>query len=191
MDGLISALKQYVSLNQDDIELIKNLFVSQELKKTESLVKPGIVCNHFAFINNGLFKHSIFDDAGEEKIIYFSSDQEFVCDYESFIGRTKSKKSISAIEDATITSITYDNMQLFYSKVSTGERFGRLYLEKIYNKVINHIISMHTDSAEQIYLNFLSSYKLIQKRIPQYMIASFVGVTPQSLSRIRKKLVRK
>jgi hypothetical protein len=82
-------------------------------------------------------------------------------------------------------------MQLFYNKVSTGERFGRLYLEMIYNKVINHIISMHTDSAEQLYLKFLSSFKNIQKRIPQYYIASFVGVTPQSLSRIRRKLVRK
>lgn len=191
MDDLISALKQYVSLNHDDTELIKNLFAIKELKKTESLIKPGNICNHFAFINKGLFKHSIIDNTGEEKIIYFSSDQEFVCDYESFIGRAKSKKSITAIEDTTITYITYDNMQHFYGNVSTGERFGRLYLEKIYNKVINHIISMHTDSAEQIYLNFLSSYQHIQMRIPQYLIASFVGVTPQSLSRIRKKLVGK
>jgi CRP-like cAMP-binding protein len=156
MDSLISAIKQYVSLNYDDIELIKTLFVIKKLRKVESFIKPGEICNSFAFINKGLFKHSIFDDTGEEKIIFFSSDNDFICDYESFISRMKSKKSITALEDTTIAYITYSNMQLFYSKVSSGERFGRLYLEKIYNKVINHIISMHTDSAEQIYINFHS-----------------------------------
>jgi CRP-like cAMP-binding protein len=191
MDNLIEAIKQFVPLNNDDIEIINKLFEQKTLKKNESFLKPGVVCDKFAFINNGLFKHSIYDSNGDERIIYFSSDNDFICDYESFVSRLASKKSITVIEDTTIAYISYGNMQIFYNKVSTGERFGRLYLEMIYNKVINHIISMHTDSAEQLYLKFLSSFKNIQKRIPQYYIASFVGVTPQSLSRIRRNLVRK
>jgi CRP-like cAMP-binding protein len=191
MDNLIEAIKQYVPLNNDDIELINKLFVIKALRKDDSFLKPGEICDSFAFINEGLFKHSIFDSKGEEKVIYFSSDNDFICDYESFISRLASNKSITALEDTTITYITYSNMQVFYRNVSSGERFGRLYLEKIYNKIINHIISIHTDSAEQLYLNFLSMYKNIQGRIPQYYIASFVGVTPQSLSRIRRNLVKK
>jgi hypothetical protein len=75
--------------------------------------------------------------------------------------------------------------------VTSGERFGRLFLEAIYSKMINHIISTHTDSAEQRYLNFMSAFRHIQQRIPQYYIASFVAVTPQSLSRIRRQLAKK
>jgi CRP-like cAMP-binding protein len=191
MQNLIEAIKQYVSLNDDDIELIKKLFVIKELRKNDFFIQPGKVCDNFAFIKKGLFRHSIFNDEGEEKTIYFSSDNDFICDYESFISRMVSKKSITAIEDTTIACISYSNMQVFYNEVSSGERFGRLYLEKIYVKVINHIISMHTDSAGQIYLNFLSSYRHIQQRIPQYHIASFVGVTPQSLSRIRRNMAGK
>jgi CRP-like cAMP-binding protein len=190
LKNLVQAISNYVTLNNDDIILIEKLFEIKEFRKDECFLQPGKVCDKFAFINNGLFRHSIFND-GEEKTIYFSSDNDFICDYESFINKMPSKKAIIAMEHTTIAFISYNNMQTFFSKVSSGERFGRLVLEEIYVKVINHIISSHVDSAEQKYLNFLSSYARIQQRIPQYYIASFVGVTPQSLSRIRRNLVRK
>jgi CRP-like cAMP-binding protein len=187
--NLVKAISNYVTLVDDDIILIEKLFEIKELRKDECFLEPGKVCNKFAFVNKGLFRHSIFNN-GEEKTIYFSSDNDFICDYESFINKIDSKKAITAMENTTIAFISYKNMQIFYNKVSSGERFGRLLLEEIYVKVINHIISSHIDSAEQKYLNFLSSYSHLQQRIPQYYIASFVGVAPQSLSRIRRKLVK-
>jgi CRP-like cAMP-binding protein len=188
--NLVKAINNYVNLNDDDVILIEKLFEIKELKKNERLLKPGMVCDKFSFVNNGLLRHSVFDD-GEEKAIYFSSENDFICDYESFINRMVSKKAITAMENTTIAFITYSNMQIFYSKVTTGERFGRLYLEDIYVKVINHIIATYTDSAEQKYIHFINTYKQIQHRIPQYYIASFVGVAPPSLSRIRRNLVKK
>lgn len=190
MQSLIQAFKKYVDLNGDDVDLIKKLFEIKELRKNEYFFQPGIVCDKFAFVKKGLLRHFVYFD-GEEKTIYFSSENDFVCDYESFVNKTGSKKAIIALENTTIAFISYYNIQIFYSKVSSGERFGRLYLEETFTNVINHIISSHTDSAEQKYLNFLSSYKHLQHRIPQYYIASFVGVTPQSLSRIRRNLVKK
>ena len=190
MQNLIEAIKHYVSLNDNDIQLIKKLFEIKELRKNESFLQPGLICDNFAYIKKGLLRHSIYDD-GEEKTIYFSSENDFVCDYESFISREVSKKVITAMEDTTIACISYDNMQIFYNDVHSGERFGRLYLEETFIKVVNHIISSHTDSAEQRYQNFHTSYRHIEQRIPQYYIASFVGVTPQSLSRIRRNMVKK
>jgi len=102
-----------------------------------------------------------------------------------------SNKSIIALENSVIYAIAYENMQQFYSKVQFGERFGRLLIEGIFTKAIKHIVSIHTDNAEERYLNFLKLYKHIQQRIPQYYIASFVGVTPQSLSRIRRIILNK
>jgi len=191
MQKLIEAIRRYVTLDESDKQIILGLAETRELKKNEYFLEPGTICNNFAFIEKGLLRHSIFDDDGEEKTIYFSSDNDFICDIESFISRKTSGKSIMALEDTTLACISYANMQVFYRQVSSGERFGRLYMEEIYNKVINHIISMHTDSAQQKYQNFLSSYHHIQQRIPQYHIASFVGVTPQSLSRIRRKIVNR
>lgn len=190
MQNLIKAIGQYVSLNDDDINLIEMLFVKKELRKNEYFLQSGRVCEGLAFINNGLLRHYINND-GKEETIYFSSENDFVCDYESFINKTVTKKTIVALENTTLFAISHSNMQIFYSKVSSGERFGRLFLEIVFTKVINHIISMHTDTAEQRYLNFLFSFRHLQQRIPQYFIASFIGVTPQSLSRIRRNIATK
>jgi CRP-like cAMP-binding protein len=187
MQNLINAISAYVSLNNKDISIIEQLFAKKELKKNEYFLQPGKICNEFAFVDKGFLRHYISHEEAEETF-YFSAENDFVCDYNSFIDRTPSIKYIAAIEHTTLYSISYINMQKFYSDVSTGERFGRLFLESIFSKAINHIISTHTDDAEQRYLNFLKSFSHIQQRIPQYYIASFIGVTPQSLSRIRKRM---
>jgi CRP-like cAMP-binding protein len=190
MQSIIQAISQTAKLTDKDKELIGKLFEKKEIRKNEYLLQPGKVCKDFAFIKEGLLRHAVFND-GKEQTIYFSSENDFVCDFESFISKAISKKAITALENTTIYSASYDNMQLFYNNVSTGERFGRLFLEETFIKIVNHIVSMHTDTAEQRYLNFLSSFRHLQQRIPQHYIASFVGVTPQSLSRIRRNLVKK
>lgn len=187
MQNLINAIKRFVILANDDICKIEKLFVKKELGKNEYFLQPAKVCNSFAFVEKGLLRHYINND-GEEETFYFSAENDFVCDYGSFIDRTPSIKSIVALESTTLFCISYENMQRFYTEVSSGERFGRLFLEGIFSKAINHIISTHKDNAEKRYLNFLSNFSHIQQRIPQYYIASFIGVTPQSLSRIRRQM---
>lgn len=190
MQELIRAIQQYVSLNSGDIVLIEKLVSIRQLKKDEFLLKEGTICNDFAFISRGLLRHYVNNDA-EEQTYFFSAENSFVCDYESFINRSPSVKNIVAMEDTILFSFSYNDMQAFYTGISTGERFGRLFLESIFRDVISHIISSYTDSARQRYLRFLSLYKHIEQRIPQYYIASFVGVTPQSLSRIRRDIAKK
>jgi CRP-like cAMP-binding protein len=190
MNKLIVAIGEYVSLSPEDILIIEQLFVKKELKAQDCFLNAGKQCKDFAFIETGLFRHYI-NHEGIEETYFFSSENEFVCDYDSFINKTVSDKNIQALEDTIIYSISYDNLQLFYSKVKNGERFGRLFLEQVFSRAIKHILSTHTDSAEQRYHNFLKQFKHLQQRIPQYYIASFVGVTPQSLSRIRRRMLLK
>jgi CRP-like cAMP-binding protein len=190
MQQLIESISKYVCLADADIIIIERLFIRKELKINECFLQAGEICNEFAFVEKGLLRHSIFK-AENDETYYFSAENDFVCDYESFINKTPSNKEIVALEDTILYLISYENMQKFYKEVSTGERFGRLFLEELFSKAIKHIISMHTDNAGQRYLNFLKLYRHIQQRIPQYYIASFVGVTPQSLSRIRRQLVKR
>ena len=190
MQQLIKSIKEYICLTDTDIFAIEQLFIRKEVKTNDYFFKTGEICKDFAFIEKGLFRHFIYNE-GKEETFYFSAENDFVCDYESFINRIPSNKTIVALEDTIIYYLSYQRMQKFYTEVSTGERFGRLFLEEVFTKAIRHIISMHTDTAEQRYLNFLKLYKHIQQRIPQYYIASFVGVTPQSLSRIKRQLVKR
>src|SRR5512145_1190592 len=110
MQNLIHAIGSYVNLNNNDIDLIENLFEKRELKKNEYFLHPGRVCENFAFVNNGLLRHSISND-GDEKTIYFSAENDFVCDFQSFIDQTTSNKAIVAMENTTLYSVTYSNMQ--------------------------------------------------------------------------------
>jgi len=190
MQNLIKAIQRYVTLTEADVSVISQLFSKREIKTDGFLFKAGDICSEFVFVETGLFRHFINND-GREETYYFSSENDFICDYESFVNRKISNKTIVAIEDSVVYSVSFDQMQCFYSKVSTGERFGRLLTEEVFTKAIKHILSIHTDSAEQRYLNFLALYRHIQQRIPQYFIASFIGVTPQSLSRIRRQLIER
>jgi len=96
MQNLINAIERYVHLNTNDIEWINNHFEIKIIPKNGCLLKPGLICNSFAFVRNGLLRHSIFDEDGVAKTIYFSAENEFVCDYESFYGRQPSNKTDSS-----------------------------------------------------------------------------------------------
>lgn len=190
MEPLIKAIEKYITLTEEDKKVIEQLFDRKVLKTGECLLNTGQVCREFSFIETGLMRHYVNND-GVDETYYFSSENDFVCDYESFINRIVSNKTLEAIEDTILYTITFDHLQLFYRDVKQGERFGRLFLERVFTKAIKHIMSTHTDSAEQRYLNFLEQYKQLLPRIPQYYIASYIGVTPQSLSRIRRQMILK
>ena len=102
MENLIKAINSYISLSEQDIDVIKELFVRKNFKKNETILKSGKVCKEFLFIQNGVIVH--FTNNGDnDSVIYFSSENEFVCDFESFIDNKPSKKSFVAIEDSIIS----------------------------------------------------------------------------------------
>lgn len=110
-----------------------------------------------------------------------------MADYESFIPRIITTHSIQALEDSEIFTISYRDVQEFYSTVENAERFGRLAMEYTVIDVISELKSLYKDSRKLRYENFVQKYPEVVQRIPQYHIASYVGVKPQSLSRIRKR----
>ncbi|NQX38323.1 cAMP-binding domain of CRP or a regulatory subunit of cAMP-dependent protein kinases [Pedobacter steynii] len=189
MDLLIKKIKSYVQLSSNDEIIIRTLFHKKELKKGEYLLEEGNICRHVIFIETGLVRYYINQD-GEEKTTYFNKENEFVCDNMSFLTQTPSNLNIRAIEDSTIWMISHTDIQQFYKEVTTGERFGRLAIEQVFVSAANQIISLYTDLPEVRYNKFVSNYSDVAQRIPQYYIASYVGIKPQSLSRIRKRISR-
>lgn len=187
MDLLIAAIKGLIPLSLADEAVIQQLFHRKQYKKGDHLLAEGEICRHVIFIETGLVRYYINKD-GEDRTNYFNKEGEFVCYYPSFLPKVPSNVNIQALEDSTVWMISYEGIQRFYKEVGQGERFGRLGIEAVFVDISAQMGSIYTDSPEMRYQKFLLHYPTIVQRIPQYYIASYVGVKPQSLSRIRKRI---
>jgi CRP-like cAMP-binding protein len=185
--NLTDTMGRIVALSEAEKQFVQSVFKEKICRKGEFFLREGQVCKEVGFIKQGLVRYFI-NNEGEEMIYDFGKEGDFVCNYESFLDRSPSNKNIQFIEDTVLLSISYDNLQLFYREVSGGEKFGRIICEHIFVDAIRKITSLYAHEPAQRYLDFVQSYPDLQQRIPQYYISSFVGVKPQSLSRIRKRL---
>lgn len=189
MDRLLNTIQHYIPLSSADEAIIATLVRQLNLKKGEHLLQAGQVCKNVFFIDKGLVRYYASIE-GEEKTSYFNKEGEFVCDYASFLPQQPSRTNIQALEDATVYSISQANMDLLYQQVEHGERFGRLAISEVFVSAIHQINSLYSDPPELRYQTFLTKFPEIAQRIPQYYIASYVGIKPQSLSRIRKRMAQ-
>ena len=187
MDPLFQTIKKYITLTPEEEMILTGLFERLPLKAGDYFLKEGKICRHVAFIEKGLLRYFINDDSGE-KTVFFSRENEFVCNYQSFLPRVASTKNIQALEDTRLRIISYDNLQRLYREIREGERFGRMAIEEVFLMAILQLDSLYTDTPEARYRQFLDLYPDLVQRIPQYYIASYVGIKPPSLSRIRRRL---
>jgi len=187
-ENLITAIQYLIPLADNEKEFIRRLFKEKHFAKGDHFLKEGQICQHAGYIEKGLVRYYI-NKEGEDLIYGFGKEGNFVCNYESFLDHSPSTKIIQAIEDTTMLTINYQELQQFYKEIKGGEKFGRLVAEQIFVESVKQISSLYTDPPEQRYRNFLALYPDLQQRIPQYHISSYVGVKPQSLSRIRKRLL--
>lgn len=187
IDNLLTSIQRVITLSPEENDVVKSLFKEKVYKRGEFFLEEGRICKQVGFVAKGLLRYYINQD-GEEKIYDFSQENEFVCNYESFLPQIPSTKNIQALEDSVIFIISHADLQLFYTNVREGERFGRIAIESVFVKLLQSISSLYSETPELRYERFLKNHSDLQQRISQYHIASFVGVKPQSLSRIRKRI---
>jgi CRP-like cAMP-binding protein len=187
IEKLIIRIQSFIDLTQKDRDCINRLFRKKEIQKGNFFLTERQVCRHVGFILKGLIRYYINQD-GEEKTYAFAQEGNFVCNYESFIPQTPSTKIIQAIENCEMLQISFDDLQIFYESVARGERFGRLVIGQVFIELLQDLSSFYTDTPEYRYEKFVKEHPDLQQRISQYHIASYVGIKPQSLSRIRKRI---
>ncbi|MGY4537258.1 CRP-like cAMP-binding protein [Mucilaginibacter sp. UYNi724] len=187
IDSLLFSMQQLIGLSPAEIDMVKSLFKEKSYKKGDFFLEEGRVCKHVGYVTKGLLRYYINHD-GEEKTYSFSQENNFVCNYESFLPQEPSSKIIQALEDSVVLVISHAGLQMLYANVNEGERFGRLAIEAVFLQLLKDISSLYTEPPEVRYERFLSNHADILQRVSQYHIASFVGVKPQSLSRIRKRI---
>jgi CRP-like cAMP-binding protein len=176
-----------ITLSTAEEDIVISLFKEKTYNKGDFFLADGQICKQVGYVTKGLLRYYINHD-GEDKTYDFAQENSFVCNYESFIPRTPSTKNIQALEDCEILQISYDDLQLFYKSISQAERFGRLVIEQVFIQTLQDLSSFYTDTPELRYDKILTKHPDLLQRMSQYHIASYVGVKPQSLSRIRKRI---
>ena len=170
-----------------DPETIAMFFVRKEVEKGDYFLREGDLCRNVAFIESGLLLYSRLDDKGLEVICDLARENNWVTQYESFINQRASPLSIKAIERTTLQVISHDRLQQLYAKFPTFERVTRRIIEKVFIASLIRTNELQVLKAEERYEKFARENPDLVQRIPQYLIASYLGIAPQSLSRIRKK----
>jgi len=188
-------IDQYVKLNRLEWALIQSKLKVHHYKKGEIIHCIGDVCRQLMFINTGVVRSYFLDPKGKDFTwsIYFNDEDStisnvYLVDYDSFINQKPSRMSFEVLEDCELVSTNYDDTQFIYAHSKKGERLGRLMAELAYSHIHNLIIDQNTRTATERFLDFVEKTPYLAEKVPQYHIASYLGIAPQSLSRLKKKL---
>ena len=187
-DLLISSISKHISLSGEEIEFFTSLLKSRSLASGEYLLREGDVCKYESFVIKGCLKTYYQDENGVEHIIDFSIEEWWADDLYSLLTQTPSKSNIKAIEDTEILQISKPDLELLYQKIPGFERFFRILFQNAYIAQREQINLALSASAEERYLLFLKQKPYAEKRFSQKEIASYLGITPQFLSTLKRKL---
>ena len=184
---LLEKFHQIINLSQQEEQLLLSLFTRIDLGKYNHFLTAHQTSRHVGLVEQGLLRYYMVED-GEEITYSFAKEGDFVSNYESFLSEQLSDKYIQALEDCVIWTIKKEALEQLYTGIREGERFGRLAIESVFVQILMQFSSLYRDDPETRYLKFTERHQDIQQRVPQYIVASYVGVKPPSLSRIRKRI---
>ena len=191
---MYQALKNYcksiVPLIDSELELINRYFDPALISRKDFLLSDGKVCDFIAFISEGAIRHFHIKD-GVEKTCDFSFENCWVTDFQSFTYNTPCIISLQALEDTTICIIRKKNLLKLYEQCNKFETLGRLMAEKVAQRSTEIAMSLSSEKPKERYLNLLKEQPDLFQRVPQKYIANFLGVSPESLSRIRSRIIAK
>jgi CRP-like cAMP-binding protein len=177
---------KFIKLNDSEWADFEKCIVKATIAKNEQILKPGEHCNFIAFIHEGSFRFYYYKD-GIEKIIAFNFKGDFVSNYRSFLTGKPSDHYIEAMQDSVIYKINLQELNSLYDKHKNIERLGRLIAENLYLMVASRLDSFMFHTPEERYRALIVRNSRLLNEVPQYMIASYLGVKPETLSRIRAR----
>jgi CRP-like cAMP-binding protein len=174
-----------VPLDESEMNYLSPLIKTETFEKGSFYIKWGQLCNKVSFINEGLFKMLMIDNDGKEKIIDFLGASQFVTDYISFLNRKPTDCEIVALKSSIVESINFTDLQKIYEHTANFQKIGRLLAEQNFIRFAERIKNL-TMPPQERYRILCENSNLVQD-VPQYMIASYLGVSAEWLSKIRSK----
>lgn len=174
-------------LSEENAEVFLSKFTRISLNKNDVFITPGKVCNTIGLIEKGLMK-CVYHRNGEEMVFEFAYENSFISDYYSFVTLTPSEKEIRCLEDTTVYTISRESLEKMGKEHAFIESMSRKINEILFLRMHDRLKSMLLDSAAERYQKLLAERHDLTQRMPQYLIASYLNVKPETISRIRKKI---
>jgi len=187
-DLLIQNISKKVSLTEEEKHLIQTFFTPKKLRKKQYLVQEGDPCKYTAFVNKGILRSYTVDEKGIEHIVQFALEDWWIADIYSFLTGEPSTCNIDALEDAELLLITKAAQDDMVLQVPKMERYLRLLMQNNLIALQRRLMSSLNYTAEDKYLQLIATCPTIVQRVPQHYIASYLGITPETLSRIRRQM---
>ena len=187
-EKLIENLSRYTKLEDEEVQIIRSHFSIKRFRKHQFILQEGDISRYETFIVKGLTRTYELDESGQEHIIQFGQEDWWVGDLYSFLTQTATPFNIDCIEDTDVLRISKDQLDQLYIEVPKLERHFRILIQNAFIVSTKRISSTLRLSAAERYAEFVRTYAEIERRVPNHQIASFLGIKPQSLSRIRGKL---
>ena len=188
---IVEYINKSVNLTDQEAEIFSASFKEVKIKKRQFIVQPNFIVKNRNYVLNGAFRAYVVDDNGQDSTISFAIEDWWITDYNSYILQKPATMFVVALEDSTILEISYEKEEALKQINHKFETFFRIRTERTAAFMQQRIISNLTQTAEERYENFIHKYPQIVQRVPQYALASYLGMTTEFLSRIRNKRVHK
>ena len=181
-------VNEKVSLTSEEEEICKTFLVPKKVRKKQYILHEGDVCKYEVFVEKGTLRSYTIDEKGNEHIVQFAIEGWWTSDMYSFITGEPSVYNIDVLEDSELLLLSNPSQEELLQKVPKFERYQRLLVQAAYIALQRRLVLSLSQTAEEKYTRLLNTYPDIIRRVPQHMVASYLGITPETLSRIRKQI---
>ena len=189
---LFQKFDEKIDLTEEEKQLSRSFFIPKKLRKKQYLLQEGDVSKYVAFVEKGLLRSYTINDKGSEHIMQFAFEGWWIADQFSFLTGEASEYNIDALEDSELLLLTKQAEEQMLDKIPKFERYFRILLQNSLISTQKRLESSFSQSAEERYNELVKSCPdTLPQRIPQHMLASYLGITPETLSRIRRQLALK
>jgi len=187
-DRILKNISRFIKLTPEEEEYFTSLLKVKKLKKKQYLLQEGDIARHEYFVNKGCLRTYTIDEKGQEHVIQFAIEDWWIGDMYSFLTQTPAKYTIDALEDSEVCCLEKNALEELYVKIPKFEKFFRHLLQNAFISLQERVVGNLSQPADERYCTFITKYSDMEKRLPLKQIASYLGITPESLSRVRRQL---
>jgi CRP-like cAMP-binding protein len=187
LQPLLNHFESYLPFEESEKELLKGRVVERRIKRRQLILQEGFPCKYYSFVVEGCFKMYGVDKKGNQHNIQFAAENDWIADIGSFHSQKPSKLFIEAIEASVILQIEQQDLYFLYLNIPKLDRIFKVIIEDKFVELQNQVLQNISSTAQERYLAFLEQYPQLASRLPNTQIASYLGITPEFLSKIRNE----